>query len=171
MIQILPGLAKFYQISDQQVAWINGPFAALLTAAGALAATVISTRVRAPVAYLTLGLVNAATLAILWLGPLTPTVYLTGAVLFLFTIGAGYAFFTAVALEFLGGSGKSGSARYSIINSLGNVPVAYMASIDGICAGRWGARAASGADVVLSTVGASLLLVYFLSCRSSKEPA
>jgi PAT family beta-lactamase induction signal transducer AmpG len=171
MIQILPGLAKFYQISPQQVAWINGVGGALLTAAGALAATIISTRVRAPVAYLTLGLVNAATLAVLWLGPLTPMVYLTGAILFLFTIGAGYALFTAVVLEFLGGSGKSGSARYSIINSLGNVPVAYMAWIDGSCSGRWGARAASGADVVLSTVGASILLLYFLSRRNGKKPA
>jgi PAT family beta-lactamase induction signal transducer AmpG len=165
MIQLLPGLAADYHISDQQVAWINGLGGALLTGAGALAAALVSTRVRAPVAYLTLGLVNAATLAVLWLGPLRPMVYLTGTVLFMFTIGAGYALFTAVVLEFLGGSGKSGSARYSIINSLGNVPVAYMAFVDGSCAGRWGARAASGADVVLSTVGASLLLAYFLSRR------
>ncbi|MGA2351946.1 MAG: MFS transporter [Terracidiphilus sp.] len=171
MIQILPGLAKSYQISPQQVAWINGLGGALLTAAGALAATLLSVRVRAPVAYLTLGLVNAATLTVLWLGPLKPMVYLTGTVMFLFTIGACYALFTAVVLEFLGGSGKSGSARYSIINSLGNVPVAYMASIDGICAGRWGARAGPAADVVLSTVGASILLAYFLSRPSREIPA
>jgi len=171
MIQILPGLARDYHISDQQVAWINGPLAALLTAAGALAAAAITTRIRVPVVYLSLGLVNAATLCILWLGPLQPMVYFVGAVLFLFTIGAGYAFFTNVALEFLGGSGKSGSSRYAIINSLGNIPVAYMASIDGICAGRWGARAASGADVLLSTLGATLLLAWFLSRRNQQKPA
>jgi PAT family beta-lactamase induction signal transducer AmpG len=169
MIQILPGLAADYHISGQQVAWINGLGGALLTAAGALAATLLSAKVRAPVAYLTAGLVNAATLALLWLGPLKPMVYLAGTVLFLFTIGACYALFTAVVLEFLGSSGESGSARYSIINSLGNVPVAYMASIDGICAGRWGARAGSGADVVLSTVGALILLAWFLSRRNGKQ--
>jgi PAT family beta-lactamase induction signal transducer AmpG len=171
MIQILPGLAKDYHISGGQVAWINGVGAALLNIAGALSVALIPARVRAPVAYLTMGLVNAATLAVLWLGPLKPMVYFAGAVLFLFTIGACYALFTAVVLEFLGSSGKSGSSRYSIINSLGNVPVAYMAWIDGSCAGKWGARAASGADVVLSTIGASILLAYFLSRRKSAKSA
>ena len=170
MIQILPGLAKDYHINGGQVAWINGVGGALLNVAGALSVALIPARVRAPVAYMIAALLNAATLAILWLGPLQPIIYFTGAGLFLFTIGACYALFTAVVLQFLGGSGKSGSARYSIINSLGNVPVAYMAFVDGSCAGRWGARAASGADVVLSTIGATILLAYFLS-RGSKKAA
>jgi PAT family beta-lactamase induction signal transducer AmpG len=171
MIQLLSRLAKDYQITDQQMAWINGPGGALLNVAGALSVSLVPARVRAPVAYLTAGLVNAAALAVLWLGPLKPMVYFTGTVLFLFTIGACYALFTAVVLEFLGGSGKSGSARYSIINSLGNVPVAYMVLIDGSCSERWGARAASGADVLLSTVGASILLAWFLSHRKERKPA
>jgi PAT family beta-lactamase induction signal transducer AmpG len=171
MIQILPGLAADYRISGTQVAWINGFGGALLNIAGALAATLLSVRVSAPVAYLSLGMVNAATLALLWLGPLNPMVYLTGTVLFLFTIGACYALFTAVVLEFLGRSGKSGSARYSIINSLGNVPVAYMAWIDGSCSERWGTRAASGADVLLSTAGALILLAWFLTRRNVQTVA
>ena len=82
-----------------------------------------------------------------WLSALPrPAVYFTGTVLFLFTIGACYALFTAVALEFLGGSGKSGSARYSIINSLGNLPVAYMAYLDGRSYAHWGPRAMPAAD-------------------------
>ena len=86
---------------------------------------------RAPIAYLLAGIANAATLAVLAVGPLRPAVYFTGTVFFLFTIGGCYALFTAVLLEFMGDSGKSGSARYAIINSLGNLPVAYMSWIDG----------------------------------------
>jgi len=171
MIQILPGLARNYGISGEQVAWINGLGGALLNVAGALSASVISAKTRAPVAYMAAALLNAATLVILWLGPLQPAVYFAGTVLFLFTIGACYALFTAVVLEFLGNSGKSGSARYSIINSLGNVPVAYMAWIDGSCSERWGARAASGADVILSTIGGSILLAYFLTHGKKPENA
>jgi hypothetical protein len=70
----------------------------------------------------------------------------------------------------MGGSGKSGSARYSILNSLLNVPVVYMVWIDGKSAGRWGTRAGFGTDVVLSTVGALILLAYFLSRRNVQEP-
>jgi hypothetical protein len=46
-----------------------------------------------------------------------------------------------------------------------------MALIDGVSSERWGARAASGADVLLSTIGASILLAYFLSRRNGKAAA
>ena len=123
---------------------MNGLAGALLMAAGAVAASLIPVRIRAPIAYLISGLVNAATLAILAFGPLRPAVYFTGTVLYLFSIGVCYAMFTAVALEFLGGSGKSGSSRYAIINSLGNLPVAYMAFLDGRSYSHWGPRAMPG---------------------------
>ena len=171
MIQLLPGLVADYHISGHQVAWINGVAGSLLTAAGALVTTFIPTRIRAPIAYLVICLVNEAVLAILWFGPLRPSVYLIGAMLFLFTIGACYAMFTAVVLEFLGGSGKSGSARYSIINSLGNVPVAYMVLIDGKGYAHWGTRGMPGIDIVLGTIGALILLACFASRRHVEIPA
>jgi PAT family beta-lactamase induction signal transducer AmpG len=169
MLQLLGGLAADYHVSGQQVAWINGVGGALLTAAGALAATLVPARVRAPVAYISVCLVNEVTLAVLWLGPLKPSVYLAGTALFLFSIGACYALFTAVVLEFLGGSGKSGSSRYSIINSLGNIPVAYMVLLDGKGYDRWGARGMPATDVVLGMIGAVILLSYFLT-RSKATP-
>jgi MFS transporter, PAT family, beta-lactamase induction signal transducer AmpG len=166
MIQLLPGLAADYHINGQQVGWINGLAGSLLMAAGALAATLFPARARAAVIYLLVCLINEVALAVLWLGPLRPSTYLIGTILFLFTVGACYALFTAVVLEFLGSSGKSGSARYSIINSLGNVPVAYMAFVDGQGYAHWGARGMPGADVVLGTVGGVALLAYFLVRRS-----
>lgn len=165
MIQLLPGLAADYRVSGQQVAWINGLAGALLMAAGALATTVVPIRIRAPVAYLLTCLVNEATLAVLWIGPQRPSIYFAGVVLFLFTVGACYATFTAVVLEFLGGSGKSGSARYSIINSLGNVPVAYMTLVDGRGYARWGPRGMPGIDSIAGILGGAMLLAYFLSRR------
>ncbi len=162
MIGLLPELARDYGVTGRQVAWINGLGGALLTAAGALAATLMPVRVRAPIAFLFAGLLNAATLAVLALAPQRPAFYLGGTVLFLFTIGSCWALFTAVALEFLGGSGKSGSARYSIINSLGNLPVAYMAYLDGRAYSHWGPRAMPAADAILSATAATLLLAHFI---------
>jgi MFS transporter, PAT family, beta-lactamase induction signal transducer AmpG len=167
-IGLLPGIAQDYGLSGQQMAWMNGIGGALLTAAGSLAATLIPARTRASVAYLSVGLVNEATIAILWLGPLRPSTYFVGATLYLFTIGACYALFTAVVLEFLGRSGKSGCARYSIINSLGNVPVAYMTAVDGRGGKLWGARGLAGTDAVVGAIGAAILLAYFLSRKRTK---
>ncbi len=169
LIGLLPALAADYGVTGQQVAWINGLAGALLTAAGALTASLIPVRIRAPIAFLIAGLLNAAAMAVLSLGRQTPAIYFTGNVLFLFTIGAGYALFTGVVLEFLGGSGKSGSARYAIINSLGNLPVAYMAFLDGRGYAHGGPRAMPGIDAILSVAGISFLLAHFVLSRRRKQ--
>jgi PAT family beta-lactamase induction signal transducer AmpG len=169
MIGLLTQLARDYHVTGHQVAWINGVAGALLTSAGALAASLIPVRVRASVAFLLAGLVNAATLAIFALGPLRPAVYFTGTVLFLFTIGAGYALFTGVALEFLGGSGKSGSSRYAIINSIGNLPVAYMTYLDGRGYALWGPRAMPAVDAIITAAICTILLAHFAVSSRRKQ--
>jgi len=170
-IGLLPGLAADYHVSGQQVAWMNGLAGTALTALGALAANLIPIRVRASVGYLLVCLVNEVTLAVLWLAPLRPSTYFIGATLYLFTIGTCYAMFTAVVLEFLGDSGKSGSSRYSIINSMGNVPVAYMIAVDGLGYGRWGTRGLPAADAVVGMVGGAILLAHFLSQKRVTQDA
>ena len=162
-VGLLPGAAKSYGVSGDSVAWINGLLGGLLTAAGSFVASLFPARFRAPVVYMIVALVNVAAMSILWLGPLTPLTYYIGVTAYLFTIGSGYAMFTAVVLEFLGSSGKSGSGRYSIINSLGNVPVLYMLQLDGWGGERWGTRGIAGAECVIGGVGAALLLAYFLT--------
>ena len=171
MLGLLPELARDYGVSGSAVAWINGLAGALLTTLGALAVSLIPVRIRASVAYLLAGLVNAAALAVLAIGPMRPAVYFAGTVLFLFTIGACYALFTGVSLEFLGNSGKSGSTRYAIINSLGNLPVAYMAWLDGRGYAHWGPRGMPGTDAIVSLAGALLLLAHFLFSRRIRSPA
>jgi PAT family beta-lactamase induction signal transducer AmpG len=148
-VGLLPGVARDYGVNGQHVAWVNG----------------------LGVAYLTLALVNSGTLGVLWLGPLRPSTYYLGLMLYLFTIGTCYAMFTAVVLEFMGHSGKSGSGRYSIINSLGNVPVVYMIAVDGWGGGKWGARGLAGTEAVVGAIGALILLAYFLMRKQSKAAA
>ena len=169
MIGLLPELARDYGVSGRQVAWVNGLGGALLMAAGAYSATLIPVKVRTPIAYCLVGLANASTLAVLALGPLRPAVYFAGTVLFLFSIGAGYAVFTGVLLEYMGHSGKSGSARYAILNSLGNLPVAYMSWIDGRGYALFGPRGMPGTDAVVSAVVASVLLTHFVVSRRRKR--
>jgi PAT family beta-lactamase induction signal transducer AmpG len=170
LIGLLPGLAVDFGVTGQQVAWINGIGGALLTAAGAYAASLIPIRIRASVAFPIAGLVNAATAAMLAAGPQRPAFYLLGTVLFLFTIGAGYALFTGVVLEFLGGSGKSGSSRYAVINAIGNLPVVYMSWFDGRGYAFGGSRGMPATDAVLSATVAALMLVYF-GVRSRRQQA
>ena len=159
MIGLLPGLAADYGVSGRQVAWMNGLAGALLMAAGALSRhRLIPIRVRAPIAFLTAGLVNAATLAVLALRTAAPRCLLHrhGAVS-LFTSAPATPSSPEWRSSFSAASGKSGSSRYAIINSLGNIPVAYMEYLDGRSYAHWGPRAMPAADAVLSAVWATLL--------------
>ena len=141
-VGLLSGAAKQFAVNGNSVAWMNGLAGGLLVAGGSAAASILPTRVRAAVMYMVVCLVNCGALCVLWLGPLRPSTYFVGVTLYLFTTGTCYSMFTAVLLEFLGKSGKSGSGRYSIVNSLGNVPVQYMLLIDGWGGDRWGAARA-----------------------------
>jgi PAT family beta-lactamase induction signal transducer AmpG len=160
-IGLLSGSARQWGVSGDGVAWMSG-LGAVLMAAGSVAAAELPVKVRAAVMYMIVALINCAALCVLWLGPMRPATYYVGVGLYLFTVGTCYAVFTAVVLEFLGQSGKSGSGRYSIINSLGNVPVLYMIGLDGWGGDKWGARGLAGTEAVVGGVGAILLLTYFL---------
>ncbi len=168
-ISLLPGVAQQYGVNGNSVAWMNGALGGLLMAAGSASASLLPTRVRASVMYMVVALVNCGTLCVLWLGPLRPSTYFVGTILYLFSIGTCYAMFTAVLLEFLGHSGKSGSGRYSIINSLGNVPVLYMLRLDGWGGDKWGGRGLVGVEAVVGAAGAAILLTYFLTHRRTGD--
>ena len=170
-VSLLPGVARQFGVNGDSVAWMNGLAGGILVAAGSAAAAILPTRVRAATMYMIVALVNSATLCVLWLGPLRPSTYYLGVTLYLFTIGTCYAMFTAVVLEFLGHSGKSGSGRYSIINSLGNVPVQYMLLLDGWGGDKWGGRGLAGVEAVVGAVGAVILLAYFLTRKARNVPA
>lgn len=161
-MSLLPGVARAYGVPGTQVAWMNGLGGALLTALGSLSATVVPARIRASVAYCLIAITNAIVTAILAVGPLRPGTYFLGVTLYLFTVGMAYALFTAVLLEFMGDSGKSGSARYSLINSLGNIPVIYMIALDGWGSGRWGTRGLAGTEAVVGGGAALCMLLFFL---------
>jgi MFS transporter, PAT family, beta-lactamase induction signal transducer AmpG len=163
-VGLLTGVAQDYGVSGQSVAWMNGVGGALLLAGGALSVSLIPPRLRASVAYCLMGIVNAACIAVLGFGPMRPATYFLGVALYLFTVGGCYALFTAVVLEFMGASGKTGSGRYSIINSLGNVPVIYTIKLDGWGGGHWGPRGISATEAVAGSVAGLIMLAYFVTC-------
>jgi MFS transporter, PAT family, beta-lactamase induction signal transducer AmpG len=170
-IGLLPGVAKQYGVGGDDVAWINGLLGGLAVAAGSAVMAMFKVRARVTVLYVTVALVNCAAMSVLWLGPMNPGTYLVGSLLYLFTVGSCYAMNTLVVLEFMGDSGKSGSGRYSILNGLANVPVVYMARVDGFGGGRWGGRGVAASEVVVGGVGALILMGYLMTAgRKMGEP-
>jgi Major Facilitator Superfamily len=139
-VGLLPGVARQYGVDGDHVAWVNGLLGGILMAAGSAAMSLLRTRMRVPVLYMMVALVNCGCTAVLWIGPAGPATYYAGVLSYLFTVGACYA----------------------IINSLGNIPVLYMLQVDGWGADRWGGRGLAGAEAVVGGIGALLLLGFFL---------
>lgn len=175
-IGLLPGVAAQYHISGDSVAWMNGLAGGLLLAAGALSFAAIPWLLRrmhldvnVMVVVSCIYVVNGAALAILWLGHLNPTTYFIGVTLYLFTVGTGVAGFTAVILEFMGDAGKSGCTRYSLVNSLGNLPVQYMILADGWGGDHFGVRGLAGTECVVSFVGVVGFLLWLWIKRPTES--
>lgn len=104
-------------------------------------------------------LINCAALAILW-SPSGRTNVFIGVMLDLFAVGTGNADLTAVILEFIGDAGDSGSTRFGLINSLGNVPVQYMILADAWGVDRFGVRRLTGTESVIGAVGSVAFLAW-----------
>lgn len=160
-IGILSSIAKDYGVSANQVAWTNGLAGAGLTLAGALAMTLVPARFDIRRSYTVVALLNAAVLGVFCFGTPRPWMYLTGSVLYLFTVGACWAMYSALVLKIVGAPGCSSCGRYAMGVSIANLPVAYMAALDGWGAKWFGPKGLPGIDMVFSGVVALAFLGWF----------
>ena len=159
-IGLLPGIAQNYGISGDQVAWMNGLLGALAIAAGSMITPLVPSRWPITRVALAVYIANALLLIAMACGPVRSWNYLAGTIAYLFTTGCCYSCGTAVLLEFLGASGKSGSGRYSVMNGLLNVPVLTMISVDGWAAARWGARGLPAIEGAAALATCVPMLIY-----------
>ncbi len=160
-IGILSSIAKDYGVSANQVAWTNGLIGGLLTGAGAIGMAMMPPRFDIRTAYAVTGLVNAAVLGMFCWGTPRPWMYMVGSALFLFTVGACWAMYSALVLKIVGAPGRSGCGRYAMGVSLANLPVAYMAALDGWGAKWFGPKGLPGMDMAVSGLAAVAFLGWF----------
>ena len=160
-IGILSSIAKDYGVSANQVAWTNGLIGGLLTCAGAIGMSMMPPRFDIRIVYAVTGLVNAAVLGVFCFGTPRPWMYMVGSALFLFTVGACWAMYSALVLKIVGAPGRSGCGRYAMGVSLANLPVAYMAALDGWGAKWFGPKGLPGMDMAVSGFAAVAFLGWF----------
>ena len=165
-IGILSSIAKDYGVSGNQVAWTNGLMGGVLTFAGAIAMALMPAHFDIRMAYAVTGLVNAGVLGVFCFGTPRPWMYIVGSGLFLFTVGACWAMYSALVLKIVGAPGRSGCGRYAMGVSLANLPVAYMAALDGWGAKWFGPKGLPGMDMAVSGVASLAFLAWFWWERS-----
>lgn len=122
-------IAKDWNTSPDTVALVTGILSGLISAVGCVIGGFIIDRRGNWVAYFGSGIFCALVTLIMAMSPLQPVVYIVGVLAYTFGIGLINAAFTSVILFAIGK--KHVATKYSLLASLGNLPVVYMTAFDG----------------------------------------
>jgi MFS family permease len=155
---LISGVGPDYHVSGGLVAWLTGPAGSVLMGVGCAVGGWICDRIHRKTCYALFGLANAASAAILWLGPLTPSTYTVGLVAYSFTVGLVYAAFSSLVLEVLGHRRRGAATGYALLYSSGNLGLIYMTWLDGFGYRQGGARGLMATEILAGGIGSLILL-------------
>jgi PAT family beta-lactamase induction signal transducer AmpG len=162
---VLSGLVHDYGASPAQLGFANGWGGGMLTAAGALCYLVFPARWNRTVPYVLCGILYGSVSLLISAGPMRPATLIAGMLASNFFQGLVYAAYTGVILQTLAFAGRCPSSRYTILNSIGNLPVVYMTALLGLVAGHLGTRAVGVVDGTLNFAVAALFFAWFAWVR------
>jgi PAT family beta-lactamase induction signal transducer AmpG len=162
---LFAAMARDYQVGEQGVMLLNGLLGGVLTMLGAFAVVMVPAEWDRRIAYAGAGLLSAGSGIFLAIAPMRPVEYFGGVAFYMLTTGAAYAFFLGVVMDTLGEAGKSASSRYTILVSIGNLPIVYMTKVEGWGYGMFGPRGVPGIDAAGNVLVAVCVVVWLL-CRS-----
>jgi hypothetical protein len=161
-------VAAFWGAGETEVALLQGLIAGFVTSVGCFVGGWLCQRVRPRLAYAGVSIAMALTTAGFAAAPATVTTYVGWTLGYCFTIGLGYAAFTAFALEAMGAG--SAATKYNIFASLSNFPIWWLGLLLGVAADKLGARAMLLVESACGVVGVGIFILVDGRVRRSKLP-
>jgi PAT family beta-lactamase induction signal transducer AmpG len=165
---VMSGLTKEYGASADQLGFANGWGGGLLTAAGALGVLLMPARWNRMLPYALAGAIYGGVSLLIATGPLQPMTLIVGLLASNFVQGIAYAAYTGLLLQTMGIGGRCHSGRYTILNSIGNVPVVYMTALLSQVAGRFGTRSVGVFDGALNLLTVAIFLAWWTWVRRAR---
>ncbi len=165
---VLTGLTQTYGVTAGQLAFAGGLGGGLFTMAGALCILFFPAHRNRMVPYalsaILYGLISFAIAA----GPIRPFTFIAGMLLSSFAQGVVYAAYTGMLLQTVNAAGRVQGTSYSLLNSIGNLPLLYMTWMEGRVAGHLGARSVGLFDGATNLLVAAVFFAWwFLAGRRS----
>ena len=149
-------IAQDWKTDANTVILVTGLLSGLVSAVGCVAGGFIADKWGVWVAYLGSGVLCALVTFIMAVLPLQPVVYIAGVLTYAFSMGMIYAAFTAVILFAIGK--RNVATKFSLLASLGNLPVVYMTAIDGWAHDKYNSKYMLVAEAV---VGILFVIIFF----------
>jgi PAT family beta-lactamase induction signal transducer AmpG len=163
------GLGSSWHATPDQVALATGLLNGVACGLGSAFGGWLADRAGGWWAYLGAG-VALGLFTLAWAGMArTPAVYICGIAAFSAIQGVNYAGYAAIVLYTIGGG--AAATKYSILTSLGNLPVSYMTALVGRAHGRWGTGGALFVDALSGLAAVPLLLAGLWLVRRRERAA
>lgn len=164
MANLWSAVAKDWNTGVNTVVLITGLVSGVVSALGCIAGGFMADKWGVWFAYLGTGLICALVTFLMAVMPYKPVVYIVGVLAYAFSMGLGYAAFTAIIIFVIGK--KNVATKYSLLASLGNLPVVYMTSFDGWMHDKFNSRYMLSAEAI---IGAFFVIIFFLILKRMKH--
>jgi PAT family beta-lactamase induction signal transducer AmpG len=148
-------IAGDWKTDADTVALVTGLLGGLVGVVGSIAGGFLADRFGHWIAYLGSGTVCALVTVLMAVFPMEPYVYVTGVLAYGFGIGLINAAFSYVILYAVGT--KNATTKYSLLSSLGNVPVVYMTAVNGWAHDRYNSK-------IMLLTEAALCIAFVVLC-------
>lgn len=165
MSNLWSAVAQDWKVDADTVALVTGILSGIVSAVGCIAGGFISDRWGIWNAYLGIGVICALVTVLMAFMPYTPPAYISGVLVYGFCMGLMYAAYTAVLLFAIG---KSHSAtKFSLMSSLGNMPVVYMTTFNGWAHDKYGSKFMLSAEAFIGII--FIVIFYLILLRMKKK--
>ena len=131
-------IAKDWQTDADTVALVTGIISGLVSAVGCVAGGYLADKKGVWFAYLGTGSFCALVTVLMAVFPYHRWVYISGVLVYAFGTGLVYAAFSALILYAIGK--KNVATKFSLLSSIGNIPVMYMTVVDGWTHDRYNSK-------------------------------
>jgi MFS transporter, PAT family, beta-lactamase induction signal transducer AmpG len=165
---IFPAVANEWHASARTVALASGTLGGILSAAGCLVGGYLSDRFDRKLAYVGYGLLLALCAIAMAVWPHTEASYFGFNLAYSFVTGVCFAGFTAVTLEAIGHG--AAATKYNLFASLSNMPIAYLAALEGWAQTPWGTNGFLYVDAAIAVAGAVIFCAVLLLTSRRAEP-
>jgi len=166
MANLWSAIAEDWKTDTNTVVLVTGILCGGVSAAGCITGGFIADRLGVWNTYLGTGFVCAMVTVLIAAMPYQRVVYIAGVLIYGFSTGLMYAAYTALLFFVIGK--KHVATKYSLLSSLGNLPVVYMTAFDGWTHDRFGSRYMLFAEALLGIIFTIIFLLILKRMKYKK---
>lgn len=163
MANLWSAVAADWKTDADTVSLVTGLLCGGVSAVGCITGGFLADRFGVWHAYLGSGVICALVTIVIAVMPYHPVTYISGVLIYGFSTGVIYAAYKAIIFFVIGK--KHTATKFSLMSSLGNLPVVYMTTINGWTHDKFGSRFMLTAEAIVGILFVIIFLVVLQQMR------